>query len=52
MQSLPKHQKGMQYQLWAIADGKPVNAGMYTEEKDSKIVLSKNTKSPGFYYNT
>jgi hypothetical protein len=30
----------MQYQLWAIADGKPVDAGMYTEEKDSKIALA------------
>ena len=32
-ESLPKAPEGMQYQLWAIADGKPVNAGMYSEEK-------------------
>lgn len=46
--SLPKAPKGMQYQLWAIADGKPVNAGMYNEEKDSKIVLSKIAKAQAF----
>jgi hypothetical protein len=28
----------MQYQLWAIADGKPVSAGMYTEDKDSRLL--------------
>ena len=38
----------MQYQLWAIADGKPVNAGMYTEEKDSKVALSKIPKAQAF----
>ncbi|MDQ0065658.1 anti-sigma factor [Chryseobacterium lathyri] len=31
-----KAPEGMQYQLWAIADGKPVSAGVYTEEKNSK----------------
>jgi anti-sigma-K factor RskA len=31
----------MQYQLWAIVDGKPVSAGIYSEDKDSQIVLSK-----------
>lgn len=46
--SLPKAPKGMQYQLWAIADGKPVNAGMYNEEKDSKIALSKIAKAQAF----
>ncbi len=38
----------MQYQLWAIADGKPVNAGMYTEEKDSKIALANIPKAQAF----
>ncbi|WP_407500688.1 anti-sigma factor [Elizabethkingia anophelis] len=47
-ESLPKAPKGMQYQLWAIADGKPVNAGMYTEEKDSKVALSKIPKAQAF----
>ncbi|MCE3075813.1 anti-sigma factor [Chryseobacterium gwangjuense] len=47
-ESLPKAPEGMQYQLWAIADGKPVNAGMYTEEKDSKIVLANIPKAQAF----
>lgn len=45
---LPKAPEGMQYQLWAIADGKPVNAGMYTEEKDSKIALSSIPAAQAF----
>ena len=40
-ESLPKAPKGMQYQLWAIADGKPVNAGMYTEEKTVRLLFQK-----------
>lgn len=46
--SLPKAPEGMQYQLWAIADGKPVSAGMYTEEKDSKIALSNIQNAQAF----
>lgn len=46
--SLPKAPEGMQYQLWAIADGKPVSAGMYTEEKDSKIALSNIENAQAF----
>ncbi|MCL1034924.1 anti-sigma factor [Elizabethkingia anophelis] len=45
---MSKALKGMQYQLWTIADGKPVNAVMYTEEKDSKIALSKIPKAQAF----
>ena len=45
---LPKAPEGMQYQLWAIEDGKPVNAGMYTEEKDSKIALANIPKAQAF----
>ncbi|SHF44029.1 anti-sigma factor domain-containing protein [Chryseobacterium sp. OV279] len=47
-ESLPKAPEGMQYQLWAIADGKPVSAGMYTEEKDSKIALANIPKAQAF----
>lgn len=47
-ESLPKAPEGMQYQLWAIADGKPVSAGMYTEEKDSKTALSHIPKAQAF----
>ncbi len=46
--SLPKAPEGMQYQLWAIADGKPVSAGMYTEDKDSRIALSNITHAQAF----
>ncbi|MCD1116073.1 anti-sigma factor [Chryseobacterium turcicum] len=46
--SLPKAPEGMQYQLWAIADGKPVSAGMYTDEKDAKIALSTIPKAEAF----
>jgi anti-sigma-K factor RskA len=47
-ENLPKAPEGMQYQLWAIADGKPVSAGMYTEEKDSKIALSSIPNAQAF----
>ncbi|AZA83718.1 hypothetical protein C1637_14245 [Chryseobacterium lactis] len=47
-ESLPKAPEGMQYQLWAIADGKPVSAGMYTDEKDSKIALANIPKAQAF----
>jgi len=47
-ESLPKAPKGMQYQLWAIADGKPVSAGMYSEEKDSKTALANIPKAQAF----
>lgn len=47
-EALPKAPEGMQYQLWAIADGKPVNAGMYTEEKDSKIALANIPNAQAF----
>ncbi len=45
---LPKAPEGMQYQLWAIADGKPVNAGMYTEDKDSRIALASIPEAQAF----
>lgn len=47
-ESLPKAPEGMQYQLWAIADGKPVSAGMYTTEKDSKIALANIPNAQAF----
>ncbi|KPH11164.1 anti-sigma factor [Chryseobacterium sp. ERMR1:04] len=46
--SLPKAPEGMQYQLWAIADGKPVSAGMYSEDKDSKIALANIKNAQAF----
>uniref|UniRef100_A0AAU6WM89 Anti-sigma factor n=1 Tax=Chryseobacterium endophyticum TaxID=1854762 RepID=A0AAU6WM89_9FLAO len=43
-EKLPKAPEGMQYQLWAIADGKPVDAGMYTEEKIVRLLLPTSRK--------
>ncbi|WP_312398936.1 anti-sigma factor [Chryseobacterium sp.] len=48
VESLPKAPDGMQYQLWAIEDGKPVNAGMYTHEKDSEIALANISNAQAF----
>ncbi|MFS4472409.1 anti-sigma factor domain-containing protein [Chryseobacterium sp. T20] len=47
-EKLPKAPEGMQYQLWAIEDGKPVNAGMYTEDKDSRIALASIPEAQAF----
>ncbi len=38
----------MQYQLWAIEDGKPVSAGMYSEDKDSQVALASIPKAQAF----
>lgn len=46
--NLPKAPEGMQYQLWAIEDGKPVSAGMYSEDKDMRIALANITKAQAF----
>lgn len=46
--TLPKVPQGMQYQLWAISDGKPVSAGMYSEDKDSKISLANIPNAQAF----
>lgn len=47
-ENLPKAPTGMQYQLWAIQDGKPLNAGMYSEDKDSRIVLANIPQAQAF----
>ncbi|MFP3831453.1 anti-sigma factor domain-containing protein [Chryseobacterium sp. SIMBA_028] len=47
-ESLPKAPTGMQYQLWAIADGKPVSAGMYSQDKDSLIALANIPNAQAF----
>lgn len=46
--SLPEAPEGMEYQLWAIADGKPVSAGMYSEDKDGRIALSNIPNAQAF----
>jgi hypothetical protein len=40
--NLPKPAADKQYQLWAIVDGKPVDAGMVTAEADSVLIKMKN----------
>ncbi|CAH0260717.1 anti-sigma factor [Chryseobacterium sp. Bi04] len=47
-ENLPKTPEGMQYQLWALEDGKPVSAGMYTEDKDSQVPLATISKAQAF----
>ncbi|MDI3320270.1 anti-sigma factor [Pinibacter soli] len=43
--NLPKPATGMQYQLWAMVDGKPVDAGMLDMDKDNMVVKMKNIPS-------
>ena len=40
--SLPQPHAGMQYQLWAIVDNQPVDAGMLNMEKGHMMVKMKN----------
>ncbi len=40
--NLPDAPKGMQYQLWAIVDGKPVDGGMIRSENKSHIQKMKS----------
>ena len=47
-ENLPAAPKGMQYQLWALVDGKPVSAGMYAAEKDTKEILANIPKAQAF----
>ncbi len=45
--NLPQAPNGMQYQFWAIIDGKPVSGGMITTLKDGKTVHVQKMKSFG-----
>jgi len=47
-ENLPTAPEGMQYQLWAIADGKPVSLGMYSHELDSEKPLSTISNAQAF----
>jgi anti-sigma-K factor RskA len=40
--NLPKPQSGKQYQLWAIVDGKPVDAGIFDMTEGAPFVKLKN----------
>lgn len=46
VKSLPKLEDGKQYQLWAIVDGKPVDAGMLPlNDTDSTMIKMKDFES-------
>jgi anti-sigma-K factor RskA len=45
IQKLPPAPAGMQYQLWAIADGKPVDIGMLDNDIVAKGGMQKVTKA-------
>ena len=40
--NLPQHSEDRQYQLWALVDGKPVDAGMITMGKDEGLIKMSN----------
>lgn len=46
--SLPKAPAGKQYQLWAMVEGKPVDAGLYASEQDIATALSTIPKAEAF----
>lgn len=43
--NLPKAPAGKQYQLWAIVDGKPVDAGVYDQNNPEKIQKMKSIEN-------
>ena len=45
--NLPKAPQGMQYQFWAIVDGKPVNGGIIKTLEDGRIVHVQKMTSFG-----
>lgn len=47
-EALPKAPAGKQYQLWAMVDGKPVDAGLYRAGQDLTTVLSTIPKAEAF----
>ena len=45
--NLPEAPEGMQYQFWAIVDGKPVSGGMINTLKDGRVVHVQKMKAFG-----
>lgn len=45
--SLPMPPKGMQYQLWALMDGKPVDAGVFVLNTNGANFMQKMKDMPG-----
>lgn len=46
--ALPQAPAGKQYQLWAMVDGKPVDAGLYTSESDLGKALATIPQAEAF----
>lgn len=46
LKHLPEPPKGMQYQLWSIVDGKPVNAGVYNSQPQKPDLQKMDAVSP------
>lgn len=46
--ALPKAPSGKQYQLWAMVNGKPVDAGLYTSEAELSKALSTIPQAEAF----
>ncbi|MFA9213747.1 MAG: anti-sigma factor domain-containing protein [Candidatus Methylacidiphilales bacterium] len=42
VKNLPQAAEGLQYQLWAIVDGKPVDAGMIAKNSSDSVLLKMN----------
>lgn len=45
LKNLPQAPDGKQYQLWAIVDGKPVDAGVYDQSNPEKLQKMKSIES-------
>lgn len=43
--NLPEPPKGMQYQLWALFDGVPIDAGVFDVKEASQIQIAKNIEN-------
>ncbi|MGJ1386802.1 anti-sigma factor [Sphingobacterium spiritivorum] len=45
MENMPAAPEGMQYQLWAIVDGKPVDAGVFPQDKAADVNMMSTIPS-------
>ncbi|MGJ1430196.1 anti-sigma factor [Sphingobacterium spiritivorum] len=45
MENMPAAPEGMQYQLWAIVDGKPVDAGVFPQDKTLDVNMMSTIPS-------
>ena len=47
--SLPKPPEGRQYQLWAIVDGKPLDAGIISKDDNEQLSRMKDISNPSAF---